>query len=441
MRRLLIVSPHFPPINAPDMQRIRMSLADYRQQGWEPIVLAVSPAHVSAVQEPELVATLPSDINVNWCGALPVRWSKWLGLGTIGLRCWWSLYLAGRRILAAHRCDLIFLSNTQFVTFAVARLWQQEFGVPYVFDLQDPWRTKHYRESRRRPPGGWKYRFAQAIGWALEEFSFAGAAAMMSVSPAYIVDLRRRYPWSRQLLSRTIGFGVSERDMDVARTLPSPSWREEPECVHLVYTGAAGPIMPGALEILLRALASFRQTDPNGAKRLRLHFIGTSYVAPGQGRPVVEPIASQFGVCDLVREVPHRIGHLTSLAAQLHADALLLPGSSDRAYSPSKVYPYFLTRRPMLALVYADSTLETLIERLGGAFIARIRREDEGASAISATRAFFEAASRRFDNWADPIRHDDFFRSTYLSPVLTREQTDLFTRASQTPAAKPQRVI
>lgn len=34
MKRVLIISPHFPPINAPDMQRVRMSLPYYKDMGW-----------------------------------------------------------------------------------------------------------------------------------------------------------------------------------------------------------------------------------------------------------------------------------------------------------------------------------------------------------------------------------------------------------------------
>jgi hypothetical protein len=36
MRTLLIVSPHFVPINAPDMQRVRMSLIYFAEFGWKP---------------------------------------------------------------------------------------------------------------------------------------------------------------------------------------------------------------------------------------------------------------------------------------------------------------------------------------------------------------------------------------------------------------------
>ena len=41
MKRVLIVSPHFPPVNAADMHRARMVLPFLRENGWEAEVLAV----------------------------------------------------------------------------------------------------------------------------------------------------------------------------------------------------------------------------------------------------------------------------------------------------------------------------------------------------------------------------------------------------------------
>ena len=35
LRKVLIVSPHFPPVNAPDMQRTRLALPYLRACGWE----------------------------------------------------------------------------------------------------------------------------------------------------------------------------------------------------------------------------------------------------------------------------------------------------------------------------------------------------------------------------------------------------------------------
>jgi hypothetical protein len=50
---------------------------------------------------------------------------------------------------------------------------------------------------------------------------------------------------------------------------------------------------------------------------------------------------------------------------------LLLPGSSDLAYSPSKVYPYYLSRRPTLGLVFKNSVMERLLDELACAYMVR----------------------------------------------------------------------
>ena len=63
-RRVLIISPHFPPVNAPDMQRVRMSLPHYASNGWDPVVLAVLPDDGAAAREPELCATYPPSIRI-----------------------------------------------------------------------------------------------------------------------------------------------------------------------------------------------------------------------------------------------------------------------------------------------------------------------------------------------------------------------------------------
>ncbi|MEO8204529.1 MAG: hypothetical protein ABI615_00005, partial [Chthoniobacterales bacterium] len=62
MKKVLIVSPHFPPVNAPDMQRVRMALPYFTEFGWEPTVLCVDEDYVEAGRDPYLERSLPSDI-------------------------------------------------------------------------------------------------------------------------------------------------------------------------------------------------------------------------------------------------------------------------------------------------------------------------------------------------------------------------------------------
>ena len=49
--KVLIISPHFPPTNAPDMQRVRMILPYLSESGMTAEVLAVNSAQVAAPGE------------------------------------------------------------------------------------------------------------------------------------------------------------------------------------------------------------------------------------------------------------------------------------------------------------------------------------------------------------------------------------------------------
>src|SRR6266404_9921007 len=87
MRQVLIVSPHFPPANAADHQRVRMSLPYLRESGWEATILAVKPAVIEgAVIDPLLEKTVPPDIEVIRVSAVPASLSRKVGLGSLALR-------------------------------------------------------------------------------------------------------------------------------------------------------------------------------------------------------------------------------------------------------------------------------------------------------------------------------------------------------------------
>jgi hypothetical protein len=432
MKRVLIVSPHFPPVNAPDMQRVRMSLPFYRNGGWEAVVLAVGERWQDVVTERELLATLPSDARIVYTRAFSPKWSRLLGIGNLGLRSFLFLLWRGTRLLRREKFDLIFFSNTQFITFSLGLFWKRWFGVPYVIDVQDPWLTDYYeRPGSSKPPGGWKYQFARIQARLLEGRVFTKAGAVMSVSPSYIKDLRERYPGFSDVPTEEIRFGASRGDIAIARTLPkSPySLPQGGNHINIVYTGASGPVMPHALTVLFTGLRLYGEKDRSRADRLRFHFVGTSYVAPGKGKASVLPVATLCGVAENVSEVPHRIGHLESIRLLQDADALLLPGSSDLAYSPSKIYPYYLTRQPILGLVFCDSVMEKLLDELSCAYMVRFRQNEPKDKAYAGLHLFFDLILDGQLADSLPVRNDAYFNQHFLAEELTRKQCALFERA------------
>ncbi|MBS0630874.1 MAG: hypothetical protein JSS11_03095 [Verrucomicrobia bacterium] len=432
LRRVLIVSPHFPPVNAPDLQRVRMSLPHYRAAGWEPIVLCVGDAWQEGTREPELERTLPDDIMIIRCPAFPRRWTRWLGVGNLGLRCWLHFLLIGSRLIRREKIDLVFFSNTQFVTFTLGRIWRAWHGVPYVLDMQDPWRTDYYsRAGSRRPPGGWKYHFARLSAWLLEGWSFGRVSGVMSVSPDYIADLRDRYRHLAIVPAATIRFGASRRDLADAMALPpsTHSYSRRPGEIHVLYTGAAGPVTPHAVTVLFTGLQRYRAAHPERAARFRFHFYGTSYVGPGEGKNAVLPLAEALGVGDLVDEIPHRLGHLECLQLQREADILLLPGSSDLAYSPSKIYPYYIAERPILGVVFRHSVLEKILFDLQCAVMVPFGENESPDQACALLADFFDAAIAGFPPGLLPARRDDYFSTHFLAESLTHAQGRLFDAA------------
>ena len=50
-RNVLIISPYFPPVNAADMQRVRMSLSYFKQYGWDAEVVTVDPRYSELVKK------------------------------------------------------------------------------------------------------------------------------------------------------------------------------------------------------------------------------------------------------------------------------------------------------------------------------------------------------------------------------------------------------
>ncbi|HEX7084775.1 MAG TPA: glycosyltransferase [Vicinamibacterales bacterium] len=367
-RRLLIVAPHFPPINAPDAQRVRMSLRHYREFGWEPHVLTVDPGAQAGARDPLQSLSVPGDVPVTRVGALPVEVTGLFGIGDVALRSLWQLARAGHRILRRERTDLVLFSTSLFFSVPLGRWWRARTGVPFVVDMQDPW-----AEDRSRTAVGLKRRLAGALHRRLERWTMRRASGVLAVSPAYIDVLRSRYPWLGEDVCATVPFGIAPEDLDIAARHATPAiGRSDGRC-RGVYVGAGGPGMATALRVLFGALRRMEAADPSVARSLVLSFIGTDYAPAGTGRPTVLPIAQEAGIACDVSEQTDRIGYFEALRTLQVADFVLLIGSDDPQYTASKALPCIAAQRPLLAIVHADSPVNGILARYDGAVVVPFR--------------------------------------------------------------------
>jgi hypothetical protein len=367
-RKVLIVSPHFAPINAPDMQRIRLALPYLRARGWEPVVVAVAPDLVEGgVIEPSLELTYPSDIRIIRVRGISPKVSRLIGVGSLWLRCGSALRAAAEKMLKSEKFDLVFLSTTQFDAFTLGPIWKAKFGVPFVLDYQDPWLNDYYSRTGTKPPGGRiKFGFSQWSAGRREPRVLREASGVVAVSDSYGPDLARHYPWFDAAGVTVLPFGASNEDFVAAR-LHKPDKSLIPfgdGFRHLVYTGRCGPDMTTSLSILFRAFKIYLGAKPSEAERIRFHFIGTDYAPKPFGREWVMPVAIEEGVEKFVAEHCYRVPYFDALYYLLGADALLAVGSNDPTYSASKIFPYILAERPMLLIFNHLSPVIAIADRV-----------------------------------------------------------------------------
>lgn len=201
MKKVLIISPHFPPVNAADMHRVRQSLPYFERHGYQPTVLAVLPEYVEMSQDLHLEKTIPNNIPVHKVTAYSTKYTRIFSLGNIGIRAFYQLYKKGNELLETGNFDLIYFSTAAFSCIPLGVLWKKKYKIPFVIDMQDPWRNDYYLTvpKSERPPKFW---FAHRLNTRLEAYTIPKMDGLISVSKGYVQMLNERYPNSKELPTR-----------------------------------------------------------------------------------------------------------------------------------------------------------------------------------------------------------------------------------------------
>ncbi len=419
------------------MHRVRLLIPHLKQCGVEVEVLAVNEAQVDYPSDSRLLACLPGDVPVHRVNALGLGWKKLPGLGSIGFRAMRAIAKRGDALLAERHFDLIYFSTTVFEVHGLGARWKRMFGIPFVMDFQDPWVNDYYREHPEvRPPGGrFKYGLMNLLHRKMEPWVLRNCSGITSVSPAYPAQLTRRYPWleidlterglpthgtSHHLPVRVMPFPGDETELErvIREHTPQTIFKPGDGRIHWVYAGVFIPGMSGALRSLFRALLDHGSKDL--LARLRIHFIGTCY-APG-GEAVVLPLAVEFGMEHLVDERTARIAYTEVLACLRDADALLVLGSNDAGYTASKVYPYLLARKPLLAIMHEASSVVTLMKQVGGGVCVPFSDASPGAGTVQKIAEQWLTN----DTWQRTVALDQTAFQPYTAKYQARALTDFF---------------
>jgi hypothetical protein len=361
--RVLIVSPHFPPVVAPDHQRVRLALPTFAEEGIEAHVLACTVESIEgAVVDPFLLETLPPNAAVTRVDAFPWKTTRRFGAGSLALRAYRAMARAGDQLLASVNFDHVFFSTTQFAVLPLAIRWKKKFGISYSIDFQDPWGNDSYRQKGIKPPGGWKFALSQVIARLFRDRVVKKASGLVRVSDAYDYE-------GCQGPVVTIPFGSPNRDFAAVGEATAPT--DGP--IEWVAIGRGGADLRPGLSVLFRALAKHRP------KNLRLRFLGTSYAPAGQGVKTIEPLAVELGAGDYVTEEPTRIPYKDALRGLKTTHGIIIPGSADSRYNASKIGPCLMSGKPLLLLCPDSSPMLSSVENYQGAHHLSFQADDTAA--------------------------------------------------------------
>lgn len=377
MKRVLILGPDFSPSGLPPALRIRFFTRHLPEFGWEPTVLSTDPKHYEWQIDPESERMLPDSLKVIRTSAFPAKLARKFGVGDIGLRSIWHHWRTLARLCREKKVDLVFVPVPPYFAMVLARLAHLRFGVPYIIDYIDPWVTDYYLKLPRsqRPP---KFALAKLLSRTLEPFSLRRVTHIIGVSKGTTDGIVARYPWLHETDATEIPYGGEEAATEYVKANPRPNRFFKPTdgLLHLSYVGRGGPDLLPALRPLFAAVQSGLKRSPQLFNRLRMHFIGTTYAANAEDQYYFLPLAREMGLQDIVDEFPARVPYFDALQILFDSHALVVVGSEEPHYTASKIFPYILSGKTMLAVFHEKSSVVKILRETHAGEVVTFSQEE-----------------------------------------------------------------
>lgn len=387
MKRLLYVTPYFPPQRQVGALRPLKFVRHLPSQGWLPTVLCdVRPRHRTDATLSELV---PPEVEVlpqyGWLARSP-RWSRllrpspqpstptkpddldakappgddrstfswnpeWFPWGEHFLDVPHAVAIA-RRQLQKHTYHAILVNADPYAALQVGQRLSREFRIPWVADLRDPWSVCELRRPLRPA-------FVQRYVDRRERSLIESSSRYIINTEQATEDYRAHFPDLKDRFS-TIRNHV---DPDLFDTESGVDWPE----FTLLFLGTFRRFV--SIDPILRALKLLESRRPTSSFKLRV--VGT--LSPSELAWV-----KRRGAERLVEILPPRPYRQAGSLMET-ADLLLSLGHPTHQRIVAKLYDYFSSERPILHLGVPNPELSSLSRKARGVEF----RQPEDSEAIA----------------------------------------------------------
>lgn len=355
-KKLLILSPNFPPVNSADIHRVRHLSSYLHGYGFDVDVLTVNPKFSNTYSFDNLLTeSINENTNIIYVNAFPVEITKYFGFTSLSIRSILHLFVKGTKLIRNKKYDLLFISTTSFHVFILGRIWKAIFNLPFVVDMQDPWRNDTFlnKSKSERPP---KFLISYQIDKLLEKLTIPHASGILSVSQSYIDQLTSRYNLlSSNIKMLMLPFAFDTNDLNIANKSMVNWVNFNNNKINIVYVGVLNQFFEKSIRVLFHSLKLIKISKPELYSQLNFWFIGTTYSDKINQKTILNDLILEYEVGEIVTEVTRRVSFYEALNIMKNASVLLLITSNDSSYTPSKLQSYISLNKPILPICYYKS--------------------------------------------------------------------------------------
>lgn len=399
MKTVALVATHFVPSNLASVHRSRLFAQHLAEFGWRPLIVTTAPEFYDEPADPSLADLIDPALPIVRTRALRNRGRRWVG--DLGVRAF-PFHLSALKALArSGQIDFCHITIPSNFSAPLGRLLRNATGIKYGIDYIDPWVHVWPGVEQRFSRHWWSHQ----LSLKLEPWAVKDAALITGVASGYFEGVLQRNPHLRaQAIIAAMPYGAAEIDFALARQQGFSNGVFNPHdgCLHVVYAGALMPKSVASCEVLLRAFAALKAEREPLAMRVCMHFIGTGHRLANGVTAQVAPMASALGLSDCVIEHPERMSYLGVLRHLINAAGVMILGSTEAHYTPSKAYQAAQSERPVLAFLHPqalalDFLRGALGERLALIPTAAVPQVSEVRQALGHFFAQVSSASRAVD--------------------------------------------
>lgn len=420
LRRILIITPHYPPSNLAAVHRSRLFAQHLPSFGWEPIILTVHERFYEEALDHDLERLLPDGQWIVKTNAFPV--TKPRVIGDIGLRGFFQLYQAARKLIREERVDLVYIPIPSFYGALLGRWLHASTGIRYGIDYIDPW-VQFFPGSEQKWSRHW---WSTVLSRILEPIAVKRASFITGVAEGYYKGVIERNPeLSARCLSAAMPYGGEAADHKAVAGLGrKPYLFQRNGKLQFVYAGAMLPKAYGPLDAIFSAIAEHKDAFTD----VEFHFIGSGKSPNDPEGYNVRPYAERYGLWGtVIHEYPARIPYLDVLVHLEAADSVFILGSTEAHYTPSKTYQGVLSGKPILAVLHEESTAVKVLRETHAGIVLDFPGE-AGVAGISRQFSDVFRSFQAFRADFDPKNVDMRAFDQYSARQVTLTLADLLDR-------------